>query len=455
MITAIVIGLGDRGNVYSDFALSYPNRLKIVGAADIDDTKRYHFSNKFKLSSDQIFHSWEEMLEDKKIADVVIITTPDPIHFDPAIKAINLGYDVLLEKPMAPTKEECVALNKANKEKGGILLIGHILRYTQFFSSIKEYLAKGKIGDIVHINLSENVSYYHYAHSFVRGNWNNKENSSPMILAKCVHDLDVLYWFTNSKPDKISSFGGLNYFKNTRDDLPDRCTDGCPIEDTCLYYAPRIYEDIHPLLHIALKSGTVFEKLIIRLALRFPGLKNYKPFSRINEYDGWPVSVISQDNSIKGKRKALERGPYGRCVYRIKDHNVVDHQEVSILFKNGITSNLVMHGHSSEEGRTIRIDGTRGTLFGEFFLSHQKLTHVDSLTNKKSIVVDTKDSKGHGGGDGALIAEFIELIEKKKNGEKYEVKTSVSKSLISHLMAFAADKARLEQKVVDFKEFTL
>lgn len=453
MITAIVIGLGERGDVYSDYALSFPHRFSIVGAADIDAKKRLLYQEKFQLSGDQIYESWQDILKDKKLADVAIIATPDAVHFEPAMQAMKLGYDVLLEKPMAPTREECVKLNETSKANDCILQIGHVLRYTRFYLSIKEHLDKGIIGNIVNINMSENVSYYHYAHSFVRGNWNNRENSSPMILAKCCHDLDLMYWFTESNPDKISSFGSLNHFENPREDLPERCTDGCPIADSCLYYAPRIYEEILPLLHVSLKSDNLINRIIIKLAMRYPWLKLYSPFSKINEYSGWPVSVVTDDFTLEGKRKALENGPYGRCVYKIKDHNVVDHQQVSILFENGITGTLTMQGHSSEEGRTIRIDGTKGTIIGEFMLSHQKLIHIDSLTNKKSVLLDIKRESGHGGGDIILIGQFIEITQKKKNKEKFKVKTSAEKSLISHLMAFAADKSRLEQSIVEFRDF--
>jgi predicted dehydrogenase len=452
VITAIVIGLGERGNVYSDYALLHPERFKIVGAADIDKEKRIYFQKKFQLNSDQIYESWQDILQDK-LADVAVIATPDTVHFEPAMQAMKLGYDVLLEKPMAQTLDECVTLDETSKANNCILQIGHVLRYTKFYSLIKEHLRSDIIGDIVHINMSENVSYFHYAHSFVRGNWNNRENSSPMILAKCCHDLDLMHWFTESKPDKISSFGGLNHFNSPRSDLPERCTDGCPIADSCLYYAPRIYEEVLPLLHISLKSDNIINKIIIKLAIKFPWLKLYKPFSKINDYGDWPVSVITKDPSLRGKREALENGPYGRCVYKIKDHNVVDHQQVSILFKNGITGSLIMHGHSSEEGRSIRIDGTRGTIVGEFMLSHQKLYHIDSLTNKKSEILNIKRESGHGGGDIILTGQFIEVVGKKKHNEKYEVQTSVDKSLISHLMAFAADRARLEGSIIDFTDF--
>lgn len=454
MISAIILGLGDRGKTYSTYAVTHPEKLIIIAVADPDEHKRNYFQEKFNLAQNNIFASWENILEKGKIADVAIITTPDHLHYEPAIKAMKLGYDILLEKPMAPTKNECKTLDKIAREENRILQICHVLRYSNFYSKINTALKTGKIGNIVNITMLENVSYYHYAHSFIRGNWHNRENSSPMILAKCCHDLDLMYSFAGAIPDKITSFGGLDHFKKDRDDLPARCTDGCPIKENCLYYAPRIYEDILPLLHITSKSGKSVDKAVAKLAIKFPHLKNYPPFSKINQYNGWPVSVITPETSIDAKRKALDTGPYGRCVYNVKDHNVVDHQVVSVLFENNITATLTMHGHSSEEGRYIRIDGTKGTIVGDFLSSGEYLEHIDSQTNKKTILYDSKGiSVDHGGSDQIIISDFIDLIENKKLGNKIIAKTNSKISLISHLMAFAADESRIQNKIVEFEEF--
>lgn len=453
MITAIVLGLGDRGKIYSNYALSNPDRFKIIAGADPDEKKREFFSTQFNLTSAKLYTSWELLLEKGKIADVAIITLPDTLHFEPTMAAMKLGYHILLEKPMATTKEECEILSQTSLELNRVLQICHVLRYTDFYSKISETLESGMIGKVVNINMMENVSYYHYAHSFIRGNWHNREKSSPMILAKCSHDLDVMYWFANSKPKLISSFGGLDHFTTEHSDIPERCTDGCPIEDSCLYYAPRIYEEILPLLHITSKSGKTLDKSVARLAIKYPKLKKYPPFSKINDYYGWPVSIITPESSLEGKREALETGPYGRCVYKVEDHNVVDHQVVSVLFDNNITGTLTMHGHSSEEGRFIRIEGTRGTIIGEFLTSHQSLDYIDSLTNKKNRLFQSTRIDGHGGGDEVFIEKFVSLIERKKHGEIVESSTDSTISIVSHLMAFAADEARVNRKLIHFSNF--
>ena len=216
---------------------------------------------------------------------------------------------------------------QAAEERGRLLMICHVLRYTAFFSALHQILASGRLGRIITVEHRENVAYWHMAHSFVRGNWRNSQVESPMILAKCCHDMDILYW--NLGPvRRLSSFGSLSHYRpeNAPPGAPERCTDGCPAADECPWYAPRLY---------------------------------------LHGHTGWPVSVISEDLSQEARRRALETGPYGRCVYHC-DNDVVDHQTVNLEFESGASGTLFMHGHSHEEGRTMRYDGTRATLRGRF-----------------------------------------------------------------------------------------
>ena len=190
------------------------------------------------------------------------------------------------------------------RKRGKVLSVCHVLRYTPFFSKIKELLDKGCIGRLISIQHNENVGYWHYAHSFVRGNWRNSEDSSPMILAKSCHDMDIMLWLAGADCRSISSYGSLTHFKseNAPEGAPYRCMDGCPVQNECPYYAPRLY---------------------------------------LTENTSWPTSVISADTGIEARTKALREGPYGRCVYRC-DNNVVDHQVVAIEFKNDVTAVFTM-----------------------------------------------------------------------------------------------------------------
>jgi predicted dehydrogenase len=251
------------------------------------------------------------------------------------------------------------------------------------------------------------------AHSFVRGNWRNTEVAAPMILAKCCHDLDILYWILGQRVKWLSSSGSLILFRaeNAPPGAPARCTDGCPAADECPFYAPRLYA---------------------------------------TDKTGWPYDVASPEPSIPARLEALETGPYGRCVYHT-DNNVVDHQTVSMALEDGTTVTLVMNGHGDEECRTMRYDGTRATLHGKFAVhGTSELSIHDHLTGKvEHIEVDTGDASGHGGGDSGIMRSFINTL----NGQPDEHSTTARQSLESHLLAFAAEEARLSNRTIDMEAF--
>ncbi len=448
-ITAILIGAGDRGaDIFGAYALKYPSEIRFIAVAEPRDERREQFSQKHFIEQKHSCTSWEPLLEKEKIADVAFITTQDQMHFEPAVLAMKKGYDVFLEKPMATTLEECKQLVKVAKDTGRILQIGHVLRYSPFFSIINSLITSGKIGEIVNISLRENVSSFHYAHSFIRGHWHNRDKSSPMILAKSCHDLDILHWFANAPAAKVSSFGSQSHFgkANIPDGAPEYCIEGCPISKTCLYNATRIYLDIIPLLQISSKGSKGLAKIISKTVLKFPLLKNIPPFTRVRDYNGWPVSTISKDMTLDGKKKALSSSAYGRCVYRIEDHNIVDHQVVNLEFENKVTATFTMHGFSHEEGRTLRVDGTKGVIIGEFLHSGDKITLYDSASGKKKQIRKTGMlSDGHGGGDHGIMKAFIRNANSE---DRSTILTDAQSSLESHLMAFAADISRIKERVV-------
>ncbi|MFX0077552.1 MAG: Gfo/Idh/MocA family oxidoreductase, partial [Candidatus Hermodarchaeota archaeon] len=360
----------------------------------------------------------------------------------------------------------CLKIVKKVGETGRVLGIGHILRYTKFFSTVKDTISKGFLGQIVNISHRENVSWYHMAHSFVRGNWRNVELSSPMILAKCCHDLDLLYWMVGAKSKRISSFGSLMHFtrSNAPKNSPDYCVEGCPVEKTCLYYAPRIYIDIIPIVQILRKSNQLGFKILANLIDKHMGFLTFlskisKLVHRLRYWREWPVEPLysghpeenSEDYSDETKIKILRTSPYGRCVYKC-DNDVVDHQVVNIEFENNVTANLIMHGFSEREGRTLRIDGTKATLICQFFESGQEIILFDHYSGTKKVIFSQKlmmSSSGHGGGEIGLLNAFLKTLHHKKA----QPLTNAIESLESHLMAFAANESRLNAKVIDMENF--
>lgn len=455
-LEAILIGAGNRGrDAYGPYALQHPDELRFVAVAEPHEERRARFATAHRIPPERQFRTWEELLALGQVADAALVCTLDRLHVEPAVAALQAGYDVLLEKPMATTAGDCVRLVQTAERTGRILMICHVLRYTPFFSKLHEIIASGRLGEIITVEHRENVVYWHMAHSYVRGNWRNSDLESPMILAKCCHDMDILFW--NLGPvRRLSSFGALKHYRreNAPPGAPERCTDGCPYEEECPWNAKRLYLELIPLMQNARYSRLRRERLVARLTLDHPSFTRaarrlIPALDAALDYRGWPISVISEYTTPEARLKALQTGPYGRCVYHC-DNNVVDHQTVNMELESGATCAMFMHGHSHEEGRTMRYDGTRATLEGAFTMRRSEITLHDHLTGKTERIVPEGVLYGHGGGDAGLMAAFVRALRE----GKAEPMTSARASLESHLMAFAAEQSRVQHGlVIDMEDY--
>ncbi|MFX0002622.1 MAG: Gfo/Idh/MocA family oxidoreductase [Promethearchaeota archaeon] len=465
-VTAILIGAGRRGfHIYGNYALKNRKKIVFIAVAEPIKKRRDNFAKLHNIPFDRCFESWEDLLSKEKLAEIAFICTQDQMHTEPTLLALEKGYHVLLEKPMANTLEDCIKIVQKAEETGRILGVSHVLRYADFFLTIYDIIMSKLLGDIVNISHRENVSWYHMVHSYVRGPWANVAKSSPIILTKACHDLDLLYWIVGSLPKKISSFGSLLHFKpeNAPKGAPKYCLDGCPIKNTCNYYAPRLYIDIIPIIQIMQKGKNRIYKFIGNLRKNHIRLftllaKIIPPFKKLRYWSEWPVSYLytnqDEDYSDEAKIKILKTSPYGRCAYYC-NNDVIDHQVVNIEFKNGTTANFTMHGFSEKEGRTIRIDGTKATLIGEFHDAYKKLTVYNHYSGEKKVILNQKLSLRtveHGGGDPKLIDAFLESI---MNPNIEQPLTNARECLESHLMAFAANESRIKGNVIDMDEFRM
>ncbi|MEI6845666.1 MAG: Gfo/Idh/MocA family oxidoreductase, partial [Candidatus Firestonebacteria bacterium] len=356
-----------------------------------------------------IFKTWEDVFKIKKFGDAVIICTRDDMHFGPAAAALKKGYHILLEKPIAPKEKDCKAMTALAKKSKKVFGICHVLRYTDYYKIIKNIVASGEIGEVVTIEHMEPVKYWHMAHSFVRGNWRSTKTSAPIIFAKSCHDLDIICWFMGKKCKKVSSFGSLTYYckENAPKGSAARCTDGCKIEKDCPHSALKLYLN--------------------------------------TENTDWPVSMISSDLSKEGRLKALKEGPYGRCVYKC-DNNVMDHQVVSMEFEGKATASFTLSGFGAGlTDRRIRIMGTKGELIGD-----SRYINVAGFKGEKKSTYDTlatgwNAATGHGGGDYGLMGDFVAAVRK---NDPDLLTSSIEASLDSHLIGFAAEKSREQNKTV-------
>lgn len=409
-ITAIVLGAGSRGHAYSAYSFSCPEELEIVGVAEPDEKKRALFASQYHIPEERCFTDWQDILAQPKMADAAFVCTLDHMHTQPAIQALKKGYHVLLEKPMSNKKEECLAIERAAEESGKVLTVCHVLRYTSFYQTIKKLIETDAVGEVVTVDQIENVGYWHQAHSFVRGNWRNSDQTSIMILQKSCHDLDIISWLIDKPCTWVSSFGRLSHFtkENRPQGAPDNCMKGCPHSEECLYYAPKIY---------------------------LTGKKT------------WPVDVITTDLTEEGITKALREGPYGRCVYAC-DNNVVDHQVVNLEYEGGATATFTMTAFGADITRQLKIMGTKGQIMGDLDKEQIWLQRFGEKEPAQIVLEQgVADQFGHGGGDYGIVKNFVGLVN--GNGDNL---TSAKASLQSHLMCFAAEQSRLEHRAIPMSE---
>ncbi len=406
VLTVAILGCGNRGAyTYGALMAKKPDKYKIVALCDKSQARLQQWGDCFDVSKSARFLDCDTFFE-KKRADVLVIATQDDTHVAFCLRALEVGYDILLEKPLTDKKDECFALLDAQKKYGGRVVVCHVLRYGKFFVMAKELLDKGAIGRLVSIQATEQVGYWHTAHSYVRGNWRNTADSAPMILAKCCHDLDLLQYYAGDACKMLSSVGNLAYFKpeNAPDNATKRCLD-CPLVDTCAYSAKRIYIDVW--------------------------------HSQGCPEGCWPFGAITNTYPLteNALMDALRQGPYGRCVFHC-DNNVVDHQLTQMTFENGVKASLAMMGFTHGGGRIYKFYGTEGEM----------ILKDDSIElkpfGKEPLLFDGQDNleggHAHGGGDNGLIDSLYEMMT-----DEVSRATSLANSIESHLMGICAEESRL------------
>lgn len=412
-LSLVVLGAGARGEAYADLAAKSPERARVVAVAEARDGVRRAFAARHAVSDEFCFTDWREVLERPRLADVAIVAIQDADHVEAAVALADLGYQLLLEKPMATTQEDCDAIAEAVQRNGTALALAHVMRYTLYSVALKQLLRDGAIGDIVSLQHLEPVGYYHFAHSFVRGNWRREDQSAPLLLAKSCHDIDWLCDVVGRPVRRVSSFGSLTHFRpeSAPEGATDRCVT-CPLESSCAFSAPRLYRD----------------------GLRRGGTKQY--FTRI---------ATAGELTEEAVTAALTDGPYGRCVYH-SDNDVPDHQVVNLEFDNAVTASFVLTAFTPMENRQTKIFGTRGQLTGD-----GRHIEVYDFRTERTTVIDTSldgssAAEGHAGGDAAMFNAYIDALH---GGRPELIVSGIEASLASHRVVFAAERARHAGTVVE------
>lgn len=417
--TVAVIGCGSRGWVYGTEMYNKPDKYKMVAICDVNKVRRDNAQKKWNIADENVFDNEIDFFKEKR-ADVLILATQDRDHVRMCVRAMELGYDILLEKPISPVYDELIQLLDANKKYNRKVVVCHVLRYAPAFVKIKQLLEEGAIGKLIRIESLEQVDYWHQAHSFVRGNWRNDQETSPMIMQKCCHDLDLLQYYVGAKCSTVYSTGDLAFFnrENQPEGASDRC-ETCKFINTCPYSAERLY------------------------------IENWKK-QDCPEW-GWPFNVVCSTlpNTEDGLRKAYQSSQYGRCVFAC-DNNVVDNQSVDMVFENGVKVTLTMTAFTDRMGRNMRFHGS----LGEIELAEDAGTLTVYRFGEEKVVYKTselveneKDEFNHGGGDAKLCDSLYAVIH-----DGAVAGTSLESSVESHLIALAAEKSRKEGIIVKVHE---
>lgn len=398
-VTVIAIGAGNRMSAYAEL---HPAEMRIVAVVEPNAVRRRQLAARCNIPASHCFLTWEECFNRGKMADAVFICTPDHMHYEPTMKALQLGYDVLLEKPIAQSWQECLDIVGKAKELHRIVGVCHVLRYHPYFKKFRQIASGGELGELISINHVEAVGIERMTHAFVRGLWRRESETNPMILSKACHDLDLLVWLSGRKCLQVSSFGALKWFRaeNAPSGSTLRCTDGCLIEQQCPYSALELY---------------------------------YRKKRWLRHFD--LDAEADADNVILHE---LKTGPYGRCVYHC-DNDVVDHQVVSMLMDDDVTVNFSMDAFTRDSGRRTHFMFSGGEIYGD----ETTLTVRHFHSSRKDQIYDFSAYSGecnyHGGADQEIVRDFIRAVRLRRGDT---LLTNIESSLESHRIAFEIEVQR-------------
>lgn len=430
----LLYGAGNRGIIYGR-TLERTGKIRIAGIIDPSEHSVSTARRQFKYV-ERIFPDFQQAVSAGLTHyDGIIIATPDEYHAEEAIVSVSSGLKVLLEKPAYLTADQKARLLRAEQEAGkGSIVVCHVLRYSDFFRALKKVIDDGLIGTPEVIYHTENISYYHYAHSYIRGNW-PYQNVSPIILAKSSHDLDLICWYTGLKPVSVTATGSRSVFlpQNAPGDS-DFCHN-CNARNSCLYEAEDLYIKGRPLIREWLNSRPATLKNLLKLfslpAAALTGLTAWK---------FWPTDTIGSKLTKKHIRQHLKDSRFGQCVYRL-DADQFEKVECLIQLAgegkespDSVRAVFRINAPAPYEGRTIRIDGTNGSVRGVFSAASH-LTYVQNGSAPVKVPV-RKNNTGHSHADTQTALHFADVLLNKAQSQ-----TTVEESALSHDLAFACHRS--------------
>lgn len=437
-VTFALFGAGTRGELdLGYFFEKLHDDVRYVAVAEPDLHRRKMFVERFKIPEGNAFADWRELLEKPKLADAVMNALPCRMHRESTVEALKAGYDVLLEKPMAHTPAECYHLADVAKKARRKLAISFENRYNAIYQRFKELLDQGCIGKLMDVTCSEHVGYWHFILSYVRGIHSSAGDGNSFMIAKGIHDTDLITWLVKSRASKVSSFGDLSFFNpgNAPAGAAGRCTDGtCAVQETCIFDAIKQY----------CKPGRASVPFSL---LRGQSFRTYIDFLKNPRFRTF-ASIISRDLDKKVVLNLLKTSTHGKCVFHA-GNGVTDHQATSIVYENGVTCSFSLSAFSAMWQRNLDFRGANGEILSKDFSGKLEVRTFAPPRVKKWAV--PYHGIHHGGGDEGLLLDFANAV--RSDDPEIKSSTAVENCIESHMIAFAADESRLTGKQVDMAQF--
>jgi len=419
-IKLAIVGYGNRGQIYADYSLDEPNEAEVVAVIEPNEYKLSVAKERYGMSDGSLFTSYAEFVASGMEADIVVNATMEDIHFQTAVEILRSKHHMLIEKPIVAKKNELMEIQRLANENGCLVFVCHVLRYSPFYKTVKNMIAEGKLGEIVSMEMNEHVWIPHYLSSYVRGKWNSEEIcSSPILLAKCCHDMDLICWLNGeTKAEKVASFGHRSHFvkKNKPQGGTEFCYD-CPHERTCKYSAMNLHyhNDTMPFL----------------------------TWDALNK----PYDAITQEEKLE----VLKTGDYGKCAYDVGD--VMDRQNLIVDFANGSVATFTLSCGTCRPDRYIHLIGTEGEIEGKLeenrfiYRTYEKdnVSYKEEIIDIRKQVVNHAKYGGHCGGDYGIMHDLVRYL----NGERNLMSiTLLEDSLVSHLLVYGAEESRKAGEIV-------
>jgi predicted dehydrogenase len=402
-----VIGAGVRGTSLSRKISSSKFLAVVVAVAEPDSEKRKSFAKEFNLPDSSTFTYWEDLTKQLDSCDAAIIATLDNQHTGPTIACLHRGWHILVEKPLSDSFEDCLLIDKTQKDKNVVVAVCQTLRFMDGFRKVKQILESGTIGQLIHIEHVEGIGHFRFIHNYVRGRWAQEKNNTFLLLHKCCHDIDYINWLIKEPCRRVSSFGSLKYFTslNAPAGSTYRCVDNCSVKDTCPYSAVRIYVD-----------GLLEE---------------------------WPAKDICQVHTKEAHTSVIKNSPYGVCAWRA-NNDVVDHQVVMMEFEGGTTATCTLSGYSATNGRRIRLQGTHGEMLYDEAIGS---ISIKRFFEKENEFIEISTPNSYHPEDKDILDDWISSIVFSTS-----VAVDIKEALRTHAVVFASEISRKENRIVEMTE---